>query len=160
MERGWYGIIDCAQDPRLIGMVERSAARLCLFKGRSLSRAVLETAPWLVRLDPGSELLNAWQRDGRGAAWGIMIYSALDLQALQRFFRRFLQVKLPDGAIVLFRFYDPRVLAAFLRQASPEERAPWFQEVDQYTVEAAGGGVHHFRLWEGQLYDGDQPVAR
>lgn len=160
MEHGWYAIIDCAQDPRLIGMVERSPARLCLFKGRSLSRAVLETAPWLVRLDPGSELLNAWQREGRGKSWGIMVYSALDLPALQRFFRRYLQAKLPDGTIALFRFYDPRVFITYLGGATPEERAPWFDGVDQYSVEAAGGTAsHHFRLWEGRLFDGDRLVG-
>jgi len=159
MQQGWYGIIDCARDPRLIGMVERSPARLCLFKGRSLSRAVLETAPWLVRLDPGSELLNAWQREGRGASWGIMVYSALDLPGLQRLFRRFLQVKLPDGTIALFRFYDPRVFATYLHAATAEERAPWFAGVDQYSVEGPGGAsVHHFRWWEGRLFDGDRAV--
>ena len=150
----WYGIIDCAQDPRLHDLVSAAPQSLCLFKGRNLAPEVQRAAPWLVRLDPGGQVLSLWQQHGRAANWGIMAWSHAPIAQLQRHFRRFLQAKLPDGMVVLFRFYDPRVFNTYLRAATPEERAPWFAEVVQFAVEPAGDAVHDFRMHEGRLFDG------
>jgi hypothetical protein len=150
----WYGIIDCAQDPRLHDLVNSSPGSMCLFKGKDLALDVKQAAPWLVRLDQGSEVLGIWQQHGRAANWGIMAYSAAPIEQLHRHFRRFLQAKLPDGMIVLFRFYDPRVFNTYLRAATPEERAPWFAQVLQFAVQPAGDAEHIFRLEKDQLFDG------
>ena len=89
-----------------------------------------------------------------------MVLSDLPLERLQRHFRRFLQAKLPDGMIVLFRFYAPRVFNTYIRAASPEERGPWFEGVMQFSVEGAGGtAMHHYCLQNGRLYDGTQPIG-
>lgn len=154
-----YGIIDCAQDERLHDLVSRQPNSLCLFKGDKVAPAIRKAAPWLVRLDPGSGVLNLWHLHGRAANWGIMAWSTAPLDQLHRHFRRFLQARLPDGTIALFRFYDPRVFHTYLRAATPEERAPWFRDIVQYGVEPAGGGLHHYRMHEGRLYDGAQVVG-
>jgi Domain of unknown function (DUF4123) len=89
-----------------------------------------------------------------------MMLSALPIGDLQRHFRRFLQAKLPDGTIALFRFYDPRVFNTYIRAALPEEREPWFAGVLQYGAEAEGGqGMHQYRLDNGRLIDGDHIVG-
>lgn len=155
----WYGIIDCAADPRLIDLVRASPSHLCLFKGKNIAPEVMATAPWLVRLDADGQALAVWQQHGRDKNWGIMVCSALPINELQRHFRRFLQAKLPDGTVVLFRFYDPRVFSTYMPAATPEERAPWFDGVVQYTVELASGATHQFRMHEGRLFDGAQPLG-
>ena len=156
----WYAVIDCAQDPRLIDLVGACRDRLCLFKGRNLAPALLAVAPWLVRIDPAEPLMTTWQQHGQGRNWGIWAYSSANLAGLQRHFRRFLQAKLPDGMIVLFRFYDPRVLGTYLKAATPEEREPWFAQVQQFRLEGEQPGtMHDYRLWEGQLYDGASPIG-
>lgn len=155
----WYGIIDCAQDPRLHDLVSAAPSSLCLFKGKDLAPEVKQAAPWLVRLDPGGQVLNLWQQHGRAANWGIMAWSVAPIEQLQRHFRRFLQAKLPDGMVVLFRFYDPRVFNTYLRAATPEERAPWFAEVEQFAVEPAGEPVRNYRMHEGRLFDGAELVG-
>ncbi len=154
----WYAIIDCAQDPRLAGLVRQSRNALCLFKGK-LAPDLLDVSPWLVLLDETEQLLPAWQQYGRGRNWGLMALSDLPIAQLQRHFRRFLQARLPDGTIALFRFYDPRVFTTYIRAATPEEQAPWFNGVQQYGVETADGqALHQYRLADGALFDGGLAV--
>ena len=89
-----------------------------------------------------------------------MVQSAKPIADLQRHFRRFLQAKLPDGMIVLFRFYDPRVFNTYIRAATAQERAQWFDGVLQYAVEAEGGQtMHQYWLESGRLRDGDSIVG-
>lgn len=160
MDPVWYALIDCAQDPRLVELVRSCATQLCLFKGKDVDPALLGVAPWLVRIDPSEPLLPTWQQHGHAGSWGVMLLSAEPIEDLQRHFRRLLQAKLPDGTIALFRFYDPRVFNLYIRAAGPEERAPWFGPVLQYSVEAEGGtAMHHYRLIDGGLYDGDDRIG-
>jgi len=160
MSSQWYAIIDGAQDPRLVPLVQTCASHVCLYKGRDLAPELLGVAPWLVRIDPAEALLSAWQQHGQGGSWGIMLQSRLGLSDLRSQMRRFLQAKLPDGAIVEFRFYDPVVFNTYIRAATPEERAPWFESVAQYSIEDRdGAAMHHYRLIDGHLYDSGQPVA-
>lgn len=151
----WYAIIDGSQDARLEGLVQTCAEHLCLFKG--VKHPMLsQTAPWLARIDEREPLLATWQQHGKGLNWGLMVQSALPIEQLQGLFRKFLQAKLPDGMLVLFRFYDPRVFNTYIRAATPEERAPWFNGVLQYAVEGAGGAtLHQYRLDQGKLFDGN-----
>lgn len=160
MEPAWYAIIDGARDPRLADLVRGCADHLCLFKGRDLDPALLGVAPWLVRIDAAEPLLSTWQQHGHAASWGLMLLSASPTDDLRRHLRRFLQAKLPDGTIALFRFYDPRVFNTYIRAATPEERAPWFEAVQQFSVEGEGGTVmHHYRLVDGGLYDGNDRIG-
>jgi hypothetical protein len=51
------------------------------------------------------------------------------------------------------------VFNTYLLAATPEERAPWFAEVAQFSVEVAGQAVHTYRFHEGRLYDGAECVG-
>lgn len=155
----WYGIIDCAQDPRLVDLVRASPHHLCLFKGKNIAPAILATAPWLVRLDPGGQMLAVWQEHGRDKNWGVMLLTDAPIEDMQKHFRRFLQAQLPDGTIALFRFYDPRVFNTYIRAATPQERAALFGGVIQFAVEPSEGAAHNYRLHEGELYDGAARVG-
>lgn len=155
----WYAIIDGSRDPRLEALVRSCASHICLFKGVKEAK-LSQAAPWLVRIDEREPLLATWQQHGKGQSWGLMLQSAKSVEELQRFFRRFLQAQLPDGLLALFRFYDPRVFNTFIRAARPEERAPFFDGVEQYAVENAGGDVlHQYRLDDGKLFDGNQHLG-
>ena len=68
---------------------------------------------------------------------------------------QFLQAMLPDGQIVLFRFYDPRVFRAYLPTLNEAERWQWFAAVEEFRIETKDGS--------GMLYcypDGTQKAAR
>ena len=155
----WFALIDGAQDPRLQALVRSCREYLCLYKGK-LEPDLSEVAPWLVRIADGDPLMPTWQQYGRGQNWGIMMLSTQSIEALQRHFRRFTEVLLPDGDRALFRFYDPRVFNTYIRAATPQERAPWFDGVLQYATEKADGtGLHQFRLVDDRLLDGESPVG-
>ncbi|GGC33228.1 hypothetical protein GCM10011371_20830 [Novosphingobium marinum] len=155
----WYAIIDCAQDPRLGQLVRSCRAHMCLYKG-DLDPQIADVAPYLVVIDPNEPLLATWQEHGKGGNWGLMLLSSLSLEDLQKHFRKFMQAKLPDGTVSLFRFYDPRVFNSFIRSATDEERKPWFKGIRQYSVEAEDGAGHFDYKWkEGKLLMGDQALA-
>jgi hypothetical protein len=99
--------------------------------------------------------MAAWKERGLGRSWGLLCESELPFDTLRRHFKKFLNARLADGTVALFRFYDPRVFHSYIRACSPEERAPWFNGIVQYTVEGKEGLIHNFRLRRGQLYDGD-----
>jgi len=153
----WYALVDTAQDPSLFSLIKRCARQDCLFSG-DLDPALAAASPHLVRLDEGSPLMAAWNSRGAGKNWGILCESAIEFDSLRRHFKKFLNARLPDGTIALFRFYDPRVFNTYIRACTPEELAPWFKGVRQYSVEGEGGVVHNYRLRGGRLHDGDRPV--
>ena len=143
----WYGVIDGAQDPRLLSLVQKCANHACLISG--------ELHP-----DLAPALMPVWKRDGAGRNWGIALLSPLDLQHVKLHLKKFLNAKLPDGTIALFRFYDPRVMRTYFSAATPEETAPWFRGIERFSVESAQAGLFHdFHLRGGVLHDGDRAVA-
>jgi hypothetical protein len=155
---GWYALVDTAQDPSLIELVQQSKSSECLFSGKI--DPVLEAAsPHLVELVEGEPLLAAWQQRGAGNNWGIFTESDLPIDRLRRHFKKFLNAKLPDGTIALFRFYDPRVFNTYIRACTPAEYAPWFDGVRQYSVEGESGAIHNYRMRGGRLYDGDAQIG-
>lgn len=154
----WYALVDAAQDPGLIDLVKRCSDRECLFAGKI--DPVLEAAsPHLVRLAEDEPLMAAWQQRGAGRNWGLFAESDLPIDRLRRHFKKFLNARLPDGTLALFRFYDPRVFNTYIRACTPEDYAPWFQGVRQYSVEGEGGAIHNYRLRGGRLYDGDAQIG-
>jgi hypothetical protein len=153
----WYALVDTAQDPLLHPLVGECAKAECLFSG-DLDPVLAAASPHLVRIDDRSPLMATWKKQGAGKNWGILCESDIAFDALRRHFKKFLNAKLPDGTIALFRFYDPRVFDTYVRACTPEELARWFKGVSQYSVEGEDGAVHNFRLRGGRLYDGDAPV--
>lgn len=159
VESDWFAVIDTAQDSKLHGLVTRSRGHVCLFSGH-LAPVLAAAAPWLVRLSPDEPLLDAWKSEGRGHNWGIMCRSGRTLGEMRKHFRQFLQAKLPDGRIALFRFYDPRVFNTYIRAATPDERRPWFEALELFAVEGATPEtMHNYSLRGEVLYDSDTAVG-
>ena len=129
-----YGLIDTARDERLYDLVVAEPEHACLFEGK-LDADLARAAPYIVRLREGSRLLQAWETKGRGQSWGIQCTSDRSLTELRRHFRHFLRAKLPNGELILFRFYDPRVFGAYLPTCPPDELSRWFEQVPEYHFE-------------------------
>ena len=119
-----YAVVDCANDPRLHRLVTRTRTHTCLFAGK-LDRESAATAPWLVQLEPDSELSQLWQTEGRDKPWGIRLHSDRSIGELCRHFRHFLLVNTPDTRLVLFRFYDPRVWTVYWKTLNEKDRRAW-----------------------------------
>jgi hypothetical protein len=154
----WCAVVDTAQDPSLADLVRRSAQQQCLISG-ALPAVLAATLPYVVQLGTGEPLTEAWKERGVGKNWGILFQTDEPLDQLRLHFKKFLNARLPDGTIALFRFYDPRVFRVYIAAATPDERAPWFRGIMRYSIEGGDPGqFHDFRLENGRLYDGNMLV--
>jgi hypothetical protein len=123
----------------------------CLYRG-DLEPDLAEVAPYLVQLQPESQFTEWVAVDGWGKHWGIFVRSTQDLAAMRRHLRTLLTVHDPDGRPLLFRFYDPRVLAVFLPTCTAEQLATFFGPIDSILLETpAADTLLRFRLVDGGL---------
>ena len=129
-----YGILDTARDPKLYPLLIQSPLYDCLFAGK-LAEPIKRTAPYLVELTDDTPLKNIWRDEGWGKAWGLLVKSDLDLKDLRRHLRKFLLAQLPDGEMVLFRFYDPRVWRQYWPTCTPAEQAEWMKGIEEFIPE-------------------------
>jgi len=116
----------------------------CLFSGPD-AETLAEEAPYLAALDPENvntsrSLLNFAIDSGAGT---ILLHAPVPLDRQRTHLRKWLSVLLPEShsredTPVLFRFYDPAILAAFLGTLTPADAAAFFGPVDRIvTVEPA-----------------------
>ena len=64
-------------------------------------------------------------RSTDGVRLGGFCKSDAPMDELRRHLRKFLQAQFPDGQVVVFRFYDPRVWRTYWPTLTPDERAAW-----------------------------------
>lgn len=136
-----FAIADGAQDKRIYGAVDASRQdRCCLYSverrwgGQDLPWQLLMTGPYLVELDPEEEFTHYLLRHGWDRNWGIFFRSDTGMQRLRRHFRDLLTVRDEKGRRLKFRYYDPRVLRAYLPTCLPGELRQVFGPVDVYIV--------------------------
>ena len=132
-----YAVLDGASVPDLPQVLwEHEPEHVCLYRGE-LEPDMASVAPYLVKLEHGSAFSTWVLREGWGNHWGIFVVTPADvaLGALRSHFRRFLMVYNPEGKLVYFRYYDPRVLRVYLPTCNAEEMKAVFGPVSNYIVE-------------------------
>src|SRR6266850_8372454 len=91
-----FAILDGASVPDLVkNLFEHEPEYCCLYRGE-LEPDMASVAPYLVRLESGSEFSEWLLREGWGAHWGIFVGGTANLRALRDHFREFQTVDLPD----------------------------------------------------------------
>lgn len=144
-----YAILDGARDPRIVPRIRASGvAARCLFDGE-LHPSLAAAAPYLVALEPDAPFCEALIANGWDAAWGVWLTSNASLVALHHHFRRFLRVLDADGRPLMFRYYDPRVLAVYLPTCSADELEFVFGPVHDYLLRHAATDRSFARLADG-----------
>jgi Domain of unknown function (DUF4123) len=134
-----FALLDAARDPRILPLLRQGDCEYqSLYQGIS-AEVMAEYAPYLVRLPGASDLLGRLASEGWGESWGAYLTSRDGLAAVRAHLRQFTMVKLPEGKVVYFRFYDPRVLRTFLPTCNREEAAQFFGNLRRYLVEAQDG---------------------
>jgi hypothetical protein len=135
-----FAILDTARDIRILALLLHHKEECqSLYEGEQGAR-LAQVAPYLVRLQKDSPLLDALVKEGWGKSWGVYLTCASEFQELRRHLRHFLQVQLPDGKQVYFRFYDPRVLRVFLPTCTPEDATQFFGPIRNYLIEDENPG--------------------
>lgn len=154
-----YAIVDGARAEQASAQAaEAETEYCCLYRGE-LDPELAKAAPYLVKLTP--ELpFTAWLLRGWGESWGIFVESAADLRILRRHFRTFLMVYDEDGKPLYFRYYDPRVLRAFLPTCNADDLKVLFGPVDDYLMESEDGAeVLRFAVADGNLIQSPEATS-
>jgi len=130
-----YAILDTARDIKIYALLLNcKEEHQSLYEGQEGAK-LSQVAPYLVRLKQDSLLLETLVREGWGQNWGVYLTCTREFQEVRKHFRHFLEVQLPDGKQVYFRFYDPRVLRVFLPTCTPEDTTQIFGLVQNYLLE-------------------------
>jgi hypothetical protein len=146
--------LDCARDERIYYALRNSRLDyLCLYSG-PLPRELEVTAPYLVEVAPTSTFTPTLIEMGWGNSWGVFL-RIKDSLNLRHHLRGFLRVRDESGRILIFRYYDPRVLRAYLPTCRPDELRTVFGPIASYLVE----GEDDTRLIEFE-FDGKRLLER
>lgn len=110
--------------------------------GGEQEAGVAEVAPYIARLEAGSEFAGSefagWAMGGWGQRRGIFLQVSRDVElpVLRRHFRKLNMVYGPDGNSMLFRYYDPRVMWMFLSICERSQQVKGvFGPVSSYVFE-------------------------
>lgn len=144
-----FALLDGAGTPGLLDRLYGTGGLKfeCLYNGE-IEPDIAEVAPYIARLEPKSEFA-AWVLGGWGESRGILAQAqaGTELPVLRRHFRKLGMVYGSDGSPMLFRYYDPRVLSAYLPSCEASQVSQVFGPVKRYVMEReterapAGAGV-------------------
>ena len=91
-----------------------------------------DIAPFLAHVD---DFLLRWIVEELWARpWGVFAVTSGEIEKLRAHFRQFLTVRDPDGEKMYFRYYDPRVLKAFLPACNRDELSKLFGPLEAYVL--------------------------
>lgn len=145
-----YLVIDAARDPAIFDYLLEHQDDLhleCLYKGDS-AHDLAEVAPYLMALEPDGEG-PAWRflRQQWGRSCLIVLQGDVDFTTLRLHLRKLTFARMPSGDMVLFRFYDPRVMRLILPTCEPGQLDRLFGPVQQIWTEAAQPGEAELFSW-------------
>ena len=131
-----FALLDASREPSVLKVIYESKEEFqSLFEGAQ-GQQLAHFAPYLIRVPQKSALVETLTKQAWSKSWGVFVTSDIPLKELRTHFRHFLNVKLPDGKQVYFRYYDPRVLRLFLPTCLPDETNQFFGPVKQFLIEA------------------------
>ncbi len=156
-----FAILDGASVKGLrMAMWEHNVVSWCLFAGE-LEPDMAEVAPYLIQLEKGAGFTQWILQEGWGNHWGVFVVSRENIRTLRGHFRSLVKVRDEEGAPMIFRFYDPRVLRKFLATCEAEELSEVFGPTEGFLLEAKDPAeLLWFRLDGGQLKEHTVDLAK
>lgn len=140
-----HAVVDAARDGRILQLLRESIDEYrSLYEGLG-GEPFAHVAPYIVRLEPGSHLLEALVREGWGRRWGFFASCRAPLRDLRRQLRRLLVVRNEETRTrMYFRFYDPAVLRVFVEASTLLQRSELFGEMSAIFAEGSRGELLRF----------------
>ena len=90
--------------------------------------------------------------EGWGRSWGIFLWSTLTFDGLRGHFRKLTKIRTESGQVLIFRFYDPRVLSMVLPTFDPAQVREFFGPTNRFSVETSEGrAIEQFSQTDGIL---------
>lgn len=147
-----FALVDAAavRDPETQRTLHSDAA-ISLFQGDS-EETYREAAPYLLELGPETPRLSALAASVRTDMAGVYVSGHLSTPLVRRHLRKFLMIATPDGAVIYFRYYDPRVLIDFLPTCDPAQLSSFFGPIEHIWAPIPdGAGFERFGIAKGRL---------
>ena len=130
-----YAILDGASIKDLLDRLYSDLPDfICLFPG-DLEPDMAYVAPYLVHLKPETPFTDWVLEQGWGKHWGIFALSRNNIRVMRQHFSTFIIVYDTLGTPLRFRYYDPRVLRAYLPTCNANDVNVLFGPVSEYVVE-------------------------
>lgn len=136
-----FAVVDPAREDRILLLMRESVDRCQSLYDGVQGMAMAEVAPYLVALEPQSNLLTALIVEGWQRRWGVFFRSEASFTEVRRHLRRLLMVEDERGNALYFRFYDPLVLSTFLPTCTRQQRGDVFGEIAMFFLEGPHGEV-------------------
>jgi hypothetical protein len=155
-----YAIVDGARDRRIFSnLVNSYANSVCLYRG-DLHPELEFAAPYLVQVDFDDRFTQSLIRDGWGQSWCVFLKAPNGMERLRKHLRSLLRVKDESGRSLVFRYYDPRVLRAYLPTCFADELKTVFGGIESFFAESEDASqLIEFRLDHGRLLTTTVPIA-
>jgi hypothetical protein len=137
-QRGYqkvFAVLDGARDQKIYGAVVSTYLRTCCLYSGDLPSETKLTAPYLIELEREDSFTRYIINKGWGNSWGIFFRSHEGMEKLRRHLRGLLVVRDERGKRLVFRYYDPRILRAYLPTCLTRELQTVFGPIDRFVVE-------------------------
>ncbi len=150
--RDVWMIVDGARDRKIYGFLLDSYLNYsCLYHGEIAPELEL-AAPYLVQLEHDDSYSIKLIERAWGASWGVFLKCDSSMETLRRHLRTLLTVRDQKGKLLLFRYYDPRVLRVYLPTCWPEELKSVYGPIDRFWMEDENpDDLLEFRVQQGKL---------
>lgn len=139
-----FGIVDSARNEEVFRyLVTGDVQYKSLFEG-TMDVQSYGVSGFLVECKKESALYQWMVGEAWGDSCSIFFTSKASFDELFKHFQQFNRVYLEDDEVVLFRYYDPRVLRVYLPTCNPDEVEVFFGEVESFFTE----GEEASEIWE------------
>lgn len=137
-----FAVYDGAKDDRIFSALLQAQDHVevqSLYQGQR-AHDFRQYCPYLIDLTDQPHILNSLLVLSLGHDWGIYIVASMDFAEMRRVLRKRTMAVLPDYEDpVFFRFYDPRVLPAFLKCSDYDEQENFFGPISDLICEQDRG---------------------
>jgi hypothetical protein len=134
----WYAVLDAAQEASVARRARTAGLSVQSLYAGQLGVQLDHVAPHLATFAPDGSF-GQWLFEHWGENLGILLQAPVPFEALHKHLRQFLLVKDEAGRKYRFRFYDPRVLRAFLPVCTRNEAHQFFGPAQCFYTAARDG---------------------
>ena len=136
-----YAIVDAARNESIYPeIMDYSGEHVCLYQG-NIPEVLAKAAHHLVRLQQRSPFTKWLITEGWGDSWGVFLESSADMRRLKEHFVGMNMAKDEEGNEFFFRYYDPRVLRAYLPTCNQTEATIFFGPARSFVMEDEDAGT-------------------
>ncbi len=138
-----FAVLDGARDTKVFGAVDSSRQdKTCLYSVNAkwyltdLKWDVIGISPYLLELDYEDSFTKTLLRDAWDNNWGVFIRTSGSIDKIRRHLRLYLNIFTESGKMLMFRYYDPRVLRVYLPTCTNEDLHNFFGPISAFILPA------------------------